>query len=141
MSLAMIGYGSKFYIGSGASPVVYTQVAEVTDITPPSSTINVIDVTHMASPNRTKEFITGLSDPGTASFTINFVPGSAGDLAIQALVAVTTARSLRIQFPNLVTWTFMGLLTDYKPTVPTDGKMSAQVSFKVTGSYVTGTGT
>ncbi|MGF7161286.1 hypothetical protein FHS85_002921 [Rhodoligotrophos appendicifer] len=133
-----IGYGSTFAIGDGGSPEVFTALAEVYDITPPSDTLDVIDATHMTSPNATREFILGLSDPGECSFEMNFIPGSDADAAIQAVKVARQRVNCRITFPNNVTWTFSGILTGYEPAVPTEDKMTATVTFKVTGSYVAG---
>lgn len=135
---AMIGYGSKFAVGDGADPEVFTDIAEVYDITPPSDTMDVIDATHMQSPDATREFILGLRDPGECSFEMNFIPGGSGDTAIQEWRTARERRTCRITFPNSVTWTFSGLLTGYEPAAPTDDKMTATVTIKVTGSYVTG---
>ena len=135
MSDAMIGYGSTFGIDP-AGGTSFTLLGEVTNITPPSDSIDVVDVTHMQSPNRTREFLAGLRDPGTASFELNFVPGSASDDLIQQVRDAGTVVSCRITFPNAATWTFDGLLTGYEPAVPNEDKLTATVSFKVTGSYV-----
>lgn len=135
MTDASIGYGSYFHISqdSGSS---WIEIAEVYDITPPSSTVDQIDATHMQSPNRNREFIAGLSDPGSASFEMNFVPGSASDLKIQEIRASGEQVLCRITFPNSVTWKFTGQVESYEPAVPTEDKMTASVSFKVSGSTV-----
>ena len=135
---AMIGYGSRFAISTDDG-TTWNDIAEVTDITPPSDNIDVIDATHMGSPNATREFILGLNDPGEASFEMNFIPGSDADTTIQAVRAARERVRCRITFPNNVTWTFSGILTGYEPAIPTEDKMTATVTFKVTGSYVTGT--
>lgn len=135
---ASIGYGSKFALATAAAPTTFVDVAEVTDITPPSDKIDVIDATNMDSPNGTREFIIGLNDPGECSFEMNFIPGSAGDDQIQAIRDARLPVPCRITFPNDVTWSFTGILTGYEPAVPTEDKMMASVTFKVTGSYVTG---
>ena len=134
MTDAKIGYGSVFEISTDSGSN-WTTIAEVFNITPPSDTVDVVDATHMASPNRTREFILGLQDPGEASFEMNFVPGSASDAYIQARKAAGVPVLCRITFPNNVTWTFDGLLTGYAPAVPNEDKMTATVTFKVTGSY------
>lgn len=134
---ASIGYGSKFAISTDDG-VNFTDLGEVSNITPPSDSIDVIDATHMQSPNATREFILGLNDPGTASFDMNFVPGSASDDLIQDVRAAREPVKCKITFPNNVTWTFDGVLTGYEPAVPNEDKMTATVSFKVTGSYVVG---
>lgn len=138
MTDAAIGYLSEFRLGDGASPEVFTAVAEVFSITPPSDAADVVDATHMSSPNRTREYIDGLIDPGEASFEMNFVPGGPGDDAIQTWKAAGGNKNCQIKFPNGVLWTFAGLLTGYTPTIPVDDRMTATVTIKVTGSYATG---
>lgn len=136
MTQASIGYGSFFHI-SQDSGSTWVEIAEVFDITPPSSTVDQIDATHMQSPNRTREFIAGLSDPGSASFEMNFVPGSPSDLKIQEIRGTGEQVLCRITFPNAVTWQFTGQIESYEPAIPTDDRMTASVSFKVSGSTVT----
>lgn len=140
-SEAQIGYGATFAIGNGATPTeAFTALAEVIDITPPSDNIDVIEITHLSSPNRTKEFITGLNDPGECALTVNFLPGEADDDAIQALRGLTSPKNFQITFPAIsgnpaVKWTFAGYLTGYEPTVPINDRMTANIRIKVTGSY------
>lgn len=137
---AAIGYGATFAVeDDDASPSNYVVLAEVYDINPPDQKIDQIDATHSQSPNRYREFIQGLVDPGETSFDMNFVPGSAADLRIQAL-RDGLARSCQITFPNGATWTFSGVLTGYQPKVPTADKMTATVTFKVSGSIVAAAG-
>jgi hypothetical protein len=142
MSGALLGYGSVFEVVDENSPDLYVAMAEVTNIKPPSAKIAQIDVTHMLSPGRYREFIDGLIDSGDCKFDINFIPGNATDQRLFALLALPTgtvhARSCRISFPNGRTWTFLGTLINYEPDLPTDGKMKASVTFKVTGPITAG---
>lgn len=133
-----IGHGSSFAIGDGASPEVFTPLAEVISITPPSDSLDIIDATNMDSADATREFIVGLRDPGECSIEMNFIPGSDADDDIQAFRDGRVAKNCRIIFPNNVSWTFAGILTGYEPAVPLDDKMTATVTIKVTSSYVTG---
>lgn len=141
-SEAMLGYGSVFQIQTENSPDNYVDVAEVTNITPPSADIDQIDVTHMQSPNRYREFIDGLIDAGECSFDINFVPGNSTDDRMFELLALPIGtnhnRNCRISFPNGATWSFSATLTGYEPDVPTDDKMTATVTFKVSGAISRG---
>lgn len=143
MSNAMLGYGSVFQVQTESSPDNYVDMAEVNSITPPSFSLDQVDVTHMASPNRNREFISGLNDPGECSFDMNFIPGNASDDRIFELLSLPTgtsrARNCRVSFPNGVTWSFSAELTGYEPTVPVDDKMVATVTFKVSGSISVGT--
>src|SRR5262245_7736439 len=121
-SQALLGYGSVIEIQNETSPDVFVALAEVISITPPSADVDQVDVTHMSSPNRFREFIDGLIDGGEFSFDINFIPGNTDDdrmLELLALpVGVDHSRNIRISYPNGVTWTFRGVLTGYEPDVP-----------------------
>lgn len=136
-SAADIGYGSSFSIDRADSPLVFDELAEVFSITPPSAAIDPIDVTHMQSPNRTREFVSGLNDPGECSLEMNYVPGSASDqilLAILALpIGVSRRRTCKIVYPNHITDSFSAELVNYEPTLPVDDRMTATVTFKVSG--------
>lgn len=132
---AIIGYGSVIDI-SQDDGATWQNGGEVNDITPPTNTVDLVEATHMASPNGDKEFILGLNDPGECSFTLNFVPGSTADLLYQAVKAARERVKVRITYPNGVKWTFSGLLTAYQPAIPTADKMTATVTFKVSGSTV-----
>lgn len=133
---AIIGYGTLFSVGDGAEPEVYTPLAEVADITPPSDSVDIIDATHMTSPNRTKEFLAGLNDPGECSFDIHFIPGAGDDAVIQAIRNTGERKNYRITWTTGRTWTFSGILTGYAPTAPVNDRMTATVTIKVTSSYV-----
>lgn len=142
-SQVTLGYGAAFQVQAENSPDNFVDMAEITSITPPSFSLDQVDVTHMQSLNRNREFVSGLNDPGECSFDMNFVPGSTSDNRIFELLALPAGssrrRSCRIVFPNHVTWTFNAELTGYEPTVPVDDKMTATVTFKVSGSITTGT--
>jgi Lambda phage tail tube protein, TTP len=118
-------------------------LSEVKSITPPSIDVDQVEVTHMQSPNRFREFISGLLDGGEASFEMNFIPGSTSDDRLFELLNLPTGvsrrRAMRISYPNGVTWSFDGELTGYEPDVPFDDAMTATVTIKVTGSITSGT--
>lgn len=135
MANALIGYGSLLEISTDGGSN-WDEIAEVFSITPPSSEVDVIDVTHMQSPGRDREFILGLNDPGSASIECNFIPGSAADELLLDIKAAHAPVKCRITWPNSVVWTFDGLLTGYETNAPNDDKATATVTFKVTGSVV-----
>lgn len=136
-SAAMLGYGSRFLIESQDSPNQFYDLGEVFNITPPSATVDQIDVTHMQSPDRRREFIDGLIDGGEVSFEMNYIPGSTADDTLNAIldtaVGLSRTRTCRIIYPNSVVHTFDANLMTYEPSVPTDDKMTATVTFRVTG--------
>jgi hypothetical protein len=142
MTAALLGYGAVFEIATENSPDSYVALAEVTNITPPSADVDQVDTTHMQSPGRYREFIDGLIDGGECSCEINFIPGNATDQRMFELLAlptgVTHARNCRISFANGVTWSFLGTLTGYEPDVPVDDRMTATITFKVSGAITRG---
>jgi predicted secreted protein len=130
---ARVGMGSRFEIGDGADPEVYTQLAEVININPPSMSRDALDATHMLSPEQWREFVPGLKDGGEVSVDMNFIPGGAGETQIMANLAADNTANYRITFPNGVSWTFAAFCTGFEPSVPHDDKMSATATFKVSG--------
>jgi len=134
MSDAMIGAGMTFQVENAAGSGVYVALAELTSMTPPSATVDQIDVTNMDSPDLTREYIGGFSDPGECSMGMNFVPGSTTDDFIFAWRLANDVRSCKITWPNAVVWTFSGFITGYEIEAPFDDKMSATLTLKVSSS-------
>jgi Lambda phage tail tube protein, TTP len=136
-SSALLGYGSRFEIVSDTSPDLYVELAEVKSITPGALEVDQVEVTHMQSPNRFREYVSGLVDAGEASFEMNFIPGSTSDDRIFELlnlgVGISRRRSMRINYPNGVSETFDGEITGYEPDVPFDDVMTAAVTVKISG--------
>ena len=135
---AELGYGSLVEISTDDG-ATYASAGQVSgDITPPSDTLDIIDATHMQSPDGNKELIVGLSDPGNCSYPIHFNASSAVDALYRAIKAARERVKVRITFPNAVTWTFSALLMTYAPAIPINDRQTAEVSWKVTGSTVVG---
>lgn len=130
---AAIGHNAQFQRGNGATPEVFTALAQVTSITPPSLSRDTIDASHMQSPQRYREFISGMRDGGEVSIEIDFERGSATDLALLSDFNSDAARNYRVVFPAGQVWTFNAFLTGYEVSVPLDDKMTASVTFKVNG--------
>ena len=132
-----IGYGTLFATGNGATPEVFTTLAEVTSITPPNFARDSIDASHGQSPGAMREFIAGMTDPGEVSIEMNFVPGNAAADALAdelALTPATATKNRRITFPDGTTWDFPAFLTAFEPDAPLDDKMTASATFKVAGA-------
>jgi hypothetical protein len=130
----MIGYDSTFEVEDAPGSGVFVELAECTDITPPSSSVDDVEVTHMKSPDRTKEYIAGLTDAGEGSMGMNWVPGSDTDNLIIAWRADGTRRAARITYPNNVRWTFLAYVKTYSGAVPVKDRMSATLAMKIAGS-------
>lgn len=139
MSEATIGYGLELEVETvaGATPLAYTELAEVTSFTPPSATVDDVDVTHMKSPGRRREFIPGMTDSGQASATFNHVPASATDVFLEAWRASGEVRKVRGTYADGSTVTFSAYVNNYSvDNIAVDGKLTSNLAVKVTGSVV-----
>ena len=138
---ASIGHGNLFQIRDG-SPLVWTTVAEVTNITPPAIARDAIDATHTESPDGWREFVPGLKDGGQVSIDLNFVPDSnSTDLLLgtfdnSALLACRILFNDGDQDSSPITasvWSFSAICTGFAPEAPVDGKQAANATFKISG--------
>lgn len=129
---AGIGYGTVLEIALASAPTVFTYVREVFNATPPSDTDETVDVTHFQSPNRTREYIPGLTDGGEASFEMNYVPGSATDTFLRSTIKGVKLIA-RLTFANGVRIVFNCTRQGYEKGVPNEDKMTATLTLKVSG--------
>lgn len=134
---ASIGYGTTVKVGSGDtpdSPDTYTFIQEVIEVTPPNMQTDDVDATHFTSPNRTREYIPGLIEPGEASIVMNRIDGSATETLLLSLQTSGALRTWVITWPNETTWSFLGLVKGYEATSPIDDRMTATATIKVAGA-------
>jgi predicted secreted protein len=136
---ASIGFGTLFKTGDGASPEVFTEIAEVTGVTPPNMARDTVDASHEQSPGAWREFIAGMKDGGEVSFDLNFIPGGTAAAALMAeydLDGPDALKNRQVVFPDTSMFEFAAILTGFEPDAPLDDKMSAKVTFKVSGKPV-----
>lgn len=132
--MAGIGYDTRFAIENAPGSGVFVELAEVYEVTPPDSQVDQVDATHYQSPGRAREFIPGLTDPGTVSVSMNYIANSVSDQRIEGLRVAGTVLAMRITFPNGVRATFSASVQSYTKAVPLDDRMTATVEMKVAGA-------
>lgn len=93
------GIGVVLQVGDGESPPVFASVANVTNMEVGGITLNMIDATHLGSPDFYSEFLPGLktSQPWTA--TIQWDPSDptqSGDSGLRKYVEDRTKVTLRV---------------------------------------------
>jgi predicted secreted protein len=127
------GFGTKLKRGDGETPEVFTEIADVTSLSPPALSRETLDVTSHGSPNGWMEFLGGLKDPGEVSADINYQPVF-HDILVDDFDD-TEPRNYQIVFPDAdaTTWAFGAILTGFEPDAPYDDKLAASLTFKVTG--------
>ncbi len=134
---ARIGYGTVFEMADEASPTVFVALGEVYNIDPGDDEDGEVQATHYTSPNKTHEYIPGLTTPGSCSVEGNYIPGSATDLA---LVAARGKRNIgRITLPNGVRKTFPVIRRGYTTSIPLEDRMTFTATFRKAGDTVTDT--
>lgn len=138
--MAVKGKGAQFLLGTGVDQAL-VKIAEVLSITPPAQTRDTIDTTHHDSPGDYREFIASLIDAGEATVLIHYVPGSAGDAALNTAFAsgdllpfgidVNSATAVQQRISG------SGIVTGYAPAdVVIDDKMTATLTIKASGPLV-----
>lgn len=148
MSNARIGWGGKVYLGTSALESTLTLLGEVIDATFPSDETDEVDVTHLASPGRRKEFKAGLIDGGEMTITMNYDPGSATDLLLTAAKEAGDTRAVRAVVPSetgdgSADWNFTstGFVKKYAPDRMAPGdKITATAVIRITGAQEQGAG-
>lgn len=131
-----IGYGSKVRIGVGATPV-WTELANVGDLEMPDEQVDEIEVTHMQSPGRRKQFIAGLVDGGEIGIPMNYIPGSPTDVLLLGLKS--SGANVQIEITLTATGTpevYAGFLKGYARTAPVNDKMMATATFRLSEAIV-----
>jgi len=135
MTDVTIGYNSKYAIYSAGA---FVDIAEVINITPGEAVADRVDATHMQSPGRRREYISGLIDSGEATFELNWIPGSATDVLLRGLFTSGDTVDHRITFPNGVTLVFEASIIGFSKVIPIDDRMTATITVAVSGEETWG---
>lgn len=135
-SVAFDGYGVALGIGDGSSSESFTPLAEVVDANGPSFAKDTLDVSHSTSPNKYREFIAGFKDGGEVTLTLNMTQSDYAALLAEFEKEVSTNYQLTIPDDNYTskpTIVFAAHLTALGTAIPTQDKVSNDVTFKITG--------
>jgi hypothetical protein len=136
-SAAIAGIGTAIKIDNGSG--VYTTIAEVKDITGPTVTADILEVTNMDSASFFKEYIPTLKDGGEITFDCNWTGASSTQ---NQLVTDFSNRTLRL-FQIVTTHTspktigFSAYITNLGHAFPVADTVKRSVTLRITGA-VTG---
>lgn len=141
MSDVKIGWDSEFWLGNSETPSVLTQIAEVISIVPPNPQTDAIEATHFKSPNRAREYISGLIEYGEITVGINYIAGSPSDVILTGAQASGASRAAKIVIPtstasapNGWAFTFDAIVTGYEKDIPIDDRQTATITLRVAGA-------
>lgn len=138
MTDAQIGYGTVLSFGNGASPELFTALAEVNSLTGPGMSRETPDATHMGSPGGWREFVGGLKDAGEITIECNHLPRNATQDAttgVLAFFASGETKNWRIEFPGspAVSWEFQAVVSAFEPDFQIEEKLMLSITLKVSG--------
>ncbi len=138
-SNAISGVGTKFRRWNTMSGV-WENLAEVNSISGPSMTRDFIDVTSLDSTGGYREFIAGFRDGGTVNLTMNFTR-TTYDL-MKTDFEDDAAQNYEILLPDndATSFEFEGLVTELPLEIPTDDKVTANVTIKIVGQVTVNSG-
>lgn len=129
-----IGHGTKFHRSDdGTSSGSFAAIGVIDDIGLPTLARDVEESTDMESTDRWKEFIGAMRDAGEMSIDITFDPGSAETTTFMTDLNSDAAGYYKMIFPDATEWGSAMIMTGFEPTAPREGKMTATVTFKLTG--------
>lgn len=115
-----------------ATTPVFAAIANVTSVKAPEIKRDTYDVTAHDSADGWREFVGGLKDGGEFSLEVNYDPRVHDDLI--ADFDDTAPRDYKLVFPqSLGEWDIKALMTGFSSEEPVDDKMTAELTFKVTG--------
>ena len=115
-------------------------IAEINSITGPIMSRDTIDVTSLDSTGGYREFITGFRDGGTVVLSMNFTRTTYE--LMKTDFESNVAQNYQIDLPDgeNTSLDFEGLVTELPLTIPTDDKITADVTIKITGQVLLSSG-
>lgn len=129
--------GTKLQLAGTASPVTYTNTANVTAISGLGGQKGDIEITNFESV--AKEFLTGLEDPGQVQVEINYAPADTTQTTLWTLKNSGALRGWRIQMPGASpapNFTFNATVQQFQVNFQTDDVVRATVTLRVSGEIV-----
>lgn len=132
--MAQDAFGTQFKVGDGAATEAFTAVAEVHNISGPSLSRDSIETTHHGSTGGFREYLPGLRDGGEVTIDLNWDHGNATHAGLYTQIdSGTDNGNFQVEFPDATVFEFSGHVTSFDVTAPIDDRLTASVTFKVSG--------
>jgi len=127
-------------LGNGASPEVFTTIANVSSITGLQLSANVVDVTSHSTAIPWRQKITTLLDAGDLTFDLFFIPSDTGHQQLLTIFQEKNGttdglRNYQLWFPDGVPtkYQFAAYISKFSLTEAVDNVVRAAVTFTATG--------
>jgi len=153
---ALVGYGTQWLVGNGASPETFEAVAGVISFEAGSSARSAIDRTHLRSPGRHREVMPGIASAAPFSGQLIWLPyeqsqsyagGGSGSFASGGLPKLAengTIRNMKLRYYDGVSPSteldFTGFIMEFTPSagVTVDDKLTVKISVQPTEAFLSG---
>lgn len=129
-SQAMHGLGTVFNRWN-ATGSAWEQIAEITSIGGPGKSKDTIEVTHLNSPDKYREYIGGLKDGGDLPLSMNYTEATYDKMNLD--FEADEAQQYQIVLTDQKTFEFEGFVTELSLGIDTGDKISADCTIKITG--------
>lgn len=138
--MALTNFGVQLKRGNGATPEVFTAIAELLNIDPPEILNEAIESTsHSTAAYRT--FInSGLREVAEFTATVQYTPTGVthnNTTGILADLTGSSSHNYQILFPDASVWSFTAIVTGFKVSAanaPDPETLQAEVTFRPTGA-------
>lgn len=125
--------GTLLYLGSDASPSIFTDfIARLGDIAT-SQSVKTVDVSNQQQ-NWIRKLAT-MHDGGTVTVPLFWLPSDADDQALIDVYATTppVLRSYKLEWPDGKAWFFNAYITKWAAKAPVQGALTADLEFTIDG--------
>ena len=139
MTDALSSFGTIVNIDQAGGGLV--PIAQLRDIVGPGMSLGTEDVTPQEATGAWRQFVPTLLDGGEVTFQLNFIPTEDTHDAVGGLVkdmVDRTLRDFRIDFPEGTEWAFSAYITNFVPTAPVEGALTADVTLRSSGPMTLG---
>ena len=136
----IIGHGK--HIAHSADGVTYSDVAGTIEVNLPERELGAAEITNDDSPDFTKEYMPGMYEPGTVSFTYRY--NKTGFAALEAIYQLATVAATRgsatkfwkVTLPDGSESTFKGFLTAHNLPVEGEDSPIVEAEIQIVGKMV-----
>jgi hypothetical protein len=134
-SAALESQGTLLRRGDGGAPTeVFTAIGEITDLTGPSGSASVINVSDLNSVAVEKRM--GLPDEGQFTLTLNFLPQDVQHAALRTDRASKLLRNFEFVFTDTTVWKFSAYVTGLSVSNSVDGTTNGNITLEISGPVV-----
>jgi predicted secreted protein len=130
-------FGTKLWIGDGASPEVFTKIDEVFNIGPVGGSKELVDMTNHDTLGYYDYLVFDLKDGKDLQIEANDIPGNVSQELVRTCEANSTKPNFKVVYRDGTYEIFPGIVTDIE-TDPSDmkGKVVFRFTLKIAGAVV-----